>query len=130
MLLFLIFIVGTPLLSANHAYPHHRDDAQVIATMLYQKHDPIIVDGDKDFVLNGFTGSGTAEDPYIINGLNITNPGTSIAIMNTAAHFILKDCYVKATYSNHGIILQNVTFRSIEGCKATTCHAGIYLIKR
>jgi len=127
MLLFLIFIVGTPLLSVNHPYPHQHDDAQVIATMSYQKHDPLIVDGDEEFVLNGFTGSGTAEDPYVINELNITNPGTCITIMNTTAYFILKDCFVKATYSSHGIILQNVTFGSIEGCKATTCHAGIYL---
>ena len=127
LLLFLIFIVGTPLLSANHPYPHQHDGAQVIATMLYQKHDPIIVGGDEEFVLNGFTGSGTAEDPYVINELNITNSGTCITIMNTTAYFILKDCFVKATYSNHGIILQNVTFGTIEACKATTCHAGIYL---
>jgi len=130
MLLVLMFIMGTPLLSANHPYPHQHDNAQIIATVLYQEHDPLTVGGDDEFALNGFTGSGTAEDPYVINELNITNRGTCITIMNTTAHFILKDCFIKATYSNYGIILQNVTFGSIEGCKATTCHAGIYLIKR
>jgi parallel beta-helix repeat protein len=122
-----MIILGTPLLSANHPYLHRNSDARIIATVLYEEHDPLVIGGDEEFALNGFTGSGTAEDPYVINELNITSRNTGITIMNTTAYFILRDCFVKATYSDHGIILQNVTFGSIEGCKATVCHSGIYL---
>jgi len=125
VLLVLIFIVGAPLLSANHPYPHQHDGTQVIAAMLYQEHDPLIIGGDEEFALNGFAGSGTMENPYVISELNITSRSTGITIMNTTAYFILRDCFIKATYSDHGIIFQNVTFGSIEGCKATTCNAGI-----
>ena len=126
MLLFLMIILGTPLLSASYPFPYQQDGAYIKAALLYQNHESIIVDGDEEFALNGFTGSGTAENPYVINELNITNRGPCITITNTNSYFIIRDCFVKATYSDHGIIFQNVAFGSIEGCKATTCNAGIY----
>ncbi|MHA1187955.1 MAG: right-handed parallel beta-helix repeat-containing protein [Candidatus Heimdallarchaeota archaeon] len=62
---------------------------------------------DEDFQ-SGFPGSGTKEDPYIIEFYNIrrNQGGVAISISNTTKHFIIRNCILLE--SSYGIKLDNV----------------------
>lgn len=87
----------------------------------YTGHDPIYIDGDEDFIEdNGVIGgSGTPADPFVIEGWEIA-PGSEdgIAILNTAAHFIIRDVYVHDTTGllNASVFIWNAGNGSIENC--------------
>ncbi len=90
-------------------------------------HDPIVITSDIDFEV--FPGSGTAEDPYLIEGYNITTSSNyGIYVFETTKHFIVRNCYVDAI--EVGIVLFYVTdgTATIEN---NTCNnngnMGIYL---
>jgi len=79
-------------------------------------HVPIQIDGTSDFVSQGWPGSGTENDPYLIEGLNITASigKDCISITNTDSYFIIRDSYLKQGSANLGIYLENVSHASIE----------------
>ncbi len=68
-------------------------------------YDPIFITSDSG--LEVFPGSGTSEDPYVIEGYNITTTDISgIYITYTTKYFVIRNCYVDAKYS--GICIGNV----------------------
>ncbi|RLG45267.1 MAG: hypothetical protein DRN81_02175 [Thermoproteota archaeon] len=74
--------------------------------------DPITVDGDSQFGLPIWGGSGTQGDPWYIEGLTINMSGTSgncIEIRNTRAFFEIRNCVLVGGTSGYGIVLSNVT---------------------
>ncbi|MHA2499900.1 MAG: right-handed parallel beta-helix repeat-containing protein, partial [Candidatus Hodarchaeales archaeon] len=78
-----------------------------------QTDPPVSIDGNQDFndtaAARGWPGNGTAANPYIINGLNITGPSGSnlIEIRNIDAYFQLINCSLSGGI--RGISLNNVT---------------------
>lgn len=62
-------------------------------------HEPIYIYGNDGFTVeNGvLSGSGTPDDPYIIEGWRIDAPSADygIYIDHTTAHFIVRDCVVE-----------------------------------
>jgi parallel beta-helix repeat protein len=81
-------------------------------------HNPIYINGNAGFTkpdpVNG-GGSGTADDPYIIENWNISAENANgIEINNTTAYFIVRNCYVHDGRSNnslaprYGICSENV----------------------
>lgn len=71
----------------------------------YEEHLPISIASDDDFISYGFPGTGTAEDPYIIEGYNITTTSYSgIAIGEITKYFIVRNCYVDA--ETNGIAIE------------------------
>ncbi|GAJ01466.1 unnamed protein product, partial [marine sediment metagenome] len=59
-------------------------------------HSPIEIASDEDFVTYGFQGNGTADNPYIIEGLNITTAHSlGIGISLTSKFFIIRNCHVE-----------------------------------
>jgi parallel beta-helix repeat protein len=79
-------------------------------------HDPIYINGNDNFTpANGVVGgSGTENDPYIIEGWAISAENVyGIWIENTTAHFVIRNCLVKNSY---GIYLKNVAHGKIENC--------------
>ena len=63
----------------------------------YTVHDPIYIVGDADFTSeNGVTGgSGTASDPYIIEGWEIESTTTHcIQVSGTYCPFVIRDCFI------------------------------------
>lgn len=57
--------------------------------------------------LRSFPGSGTPENPFIIEGFNITTENDfGIYITETTKHFIIRNCYIDASY--RGIYLNNI----------------------
>lgn len=65
----------------------------------YTPHDPIFIDGDDDFTEeNGVTGgTGDINDPYIIEGWEISTGYESIKIIHTTAYYIIRNCLLKKT---------------------------------
>ncbi|MEM4161086.1 MAG: right-handed parallel beta-helix repeat-containing protein, partial [Thermoplasmata archaeon] len=102
-------------------------------------HAPIHINGNSEFTsTNGVTGgSGTENDPYIIEGWDIDGNGGSycIWIENTTAYFVIKNCHVwNATDARSepygtGIALRNVTNGIIETNECNNCRGGIELYK-
>jgi parallel beta-helix repeat protein len=88
---------------------------QDIFILSYITRSPIIITSNADFVSQGFPGNGTAEDPYVIAGYNITTTETCIGIRNTDAYFVIRDCLLKGEMLggvhlrdvNHGEIRNN-----------------------
>jgi len=89
--------------------------------------DPIVVEGNGGFAAAGFTGSGTAEDPYVLRdiSLNASLELHGIRVSNTTVHFRIEGCTVHDSFSpdrdplnisasGSGILLINVTNAVIE----------------
>src|SRR6266550_3892884 len=93
------------------------------ATPSLQPHAPILINGNSDFnPNNGVTGgSGTASDPYVIEGWNITSSGTTgISISNTDASFVIRNVYINHLWGGsgsptpYGINMTNVSSGAID----------------
>ncbi|UJG41297.1 MAG: right-handed parallel beta-helix repeat-containing protein [Candidatus Heimdallarchaeum aukensis] len=69
---------------------------------------PINITSDEDFSKYAYDGSGREEDPYIIEGYEITGQDvTGIYIANTTKYFIIRDCVIEGT--SQGIHIVNVS---------------------
>ena len=76
----------------------------------YVVHAPILITSDGGFSSYNFSGVGTRNDPYLIEGYNITSTGTpsfGIEIRNTNAFFVINSCVIYADYI--GVGLQSVS---------------------
>jgi len=94
----------------------------------YTPHDNIMIDGDDDFTSeNGVTGgSGTEEDPYIIEGWEVE----TILIRFTTAYFIIRDCFVdlKKDYILSALGFIDVSNGIVYNCTISGDeHDGIFL---
>jgi parallel beta-helix repeat protein len=93
---------------------------------------PILIYGDSEFVpANGVTkGSGTASDPYIIEGWAIdASTADGICISNTTKYFIIRNVFVHDGGSDYfyGIYLSNVTNGQVLNVNTTRNSVGIAL---
>jgi len=97
----------------------------------YEPHDQIIIYGDDDFDEQGWPGSGTSEDPYVIEGYEIVSDYDCIAIHSTTVHFVVRNCYVRALApSEHrdGIKIQSVDSAIVENCIVEMKGYGLYVL--
>jgi parallel beta-helix repeat protein len=100
----------------------------------YTFHDPILIDGNSDFTsANGVTGgSGTALDPYIIEGWEIDSLTTiGMYIKNSNCYFIIRNVYIHAFTINvnakNAIEIYNVTNACIKDSILMDSKYGIVL---
>lgn len=102
----------------------------------YSSHAPIFIVGDDDFTAeNGVTGgTGTASDPYIIEGWEVDgeNGRSCIAVSDTNSHLVIRDCSLwnASTHTipyGHGIHLDGVSNCTIEGNSVLECYTGMFL---
>jgi len=78
-------------------------------------HAPISIESDEDFTwANGVVrGSGTLENPYVIEGWLIENSDNyGIIIKNTRKHFVIVNCNIENNC--YGVYLENVQNGKIE----------------
>ncbi|MCE7743193.1 MAG: hypothetical protein GOP50_12150 [Candidatus Heimdallarchaeota archaeon] len=62
----------------------------------YTGHDPIVIECDEDFLKYKFKGTGSIENPFVIEELNITTVDNyAILITHTTLHFIIQNCFLK-----------------------------------
>ncbi|MEM4262427.1 MAG: NosD domain-containing protein [Thermoplasmata archaeon] len=102
----------------------------------YTMHASIHIDGDSGFLgSNASTGisrgSGTASDPYIIEGWEISSSTLNgIQIDNANAYFIIRNCYIHVGWSsyNSGIYLYSSGNGTIMENVLSNNYYGIYLL--
>ncbi len=100
----------------------------------YTPHSTIRIFGNADFTpANGVSGgTGTAEDPFIIEGWDInaaSGAGAGIQILYTDAHFIIRDSFIHGPgkmSAARGIILQGASNGTIQNTTLTGLETGIY----
>ncbi|MFQ6123223.1 MAG: nitrous oxide reductase family maturation protein NosD [Candidatus Heimdallarchaeota archaeon] len=133
----------TPLQSRNALYaklPPKPQIATVKSPLQYVPHTPIHITKNADFTALGFPGEGTPSDPYIIEGLNITNATETqnlITIHDTTAYFLIRNNLLNGTrhmksYTTresygYGIYLYNAVHGTIDTNIITNCSYGIFL---
>ena len=74
------------------------------------ERQPILIASDNDFLSNQFPGTGTKENPYIIENYKITSTGSmtnAIEVRDTSKYFIIWNCQITASYI--GILVENVS---------------------
>ena len=103
-----------------------------LALAQWVPHDPIYIYGNKDFTWeNGVVGgSGTPDDPYIIEGWIIDTLGYDygIYISNTTSHFVIRNCLIRYPQEKAGIFLSAVKNGVIEDCAIWGGRVGIQLL--
>lgn len=94
-------------------------------------HAPIYIVGNENFTpANGVVGgSGTENDPYIIENYSINAENADgIDIRNTTDYFIIRNCLVENGVDNYnGIHLENVVNGRIESCISENNYNGIHI---
>jgi len=103
---------------------------QVEITPSYSVHDPIVITHDDNFTTEGFTGGGTWNNPYVLDGVSITTNGYCISISHTRAVFLIENCLLTSTseQTGRGVYLNNATDGSVESSIITGKDNGVYLI--
>jgi len=102
----------------------------------YSTHGPINITCNEDFTSQGWNGTGTYRDPFLIEGLNITSDSHCIRVSNTTAFFTVSDClltsetrYLYSIYEDLlgvGLYLSNVSNCIIEHCYINWKYHGIF----
>lgn len=76
----------------------------------YTEHPVIRIFNDTELSSKAVGGFGTLEEPYILEGWNITHPvDTAIRIEHTTKHFIIRNCWIKTSELGWGIWLYNIS---------------------
>ncbi|MBD3408296.1 MAG: hypothetical protein GF411_19390 [Candidatus Lokiarchaeota archaeon] len=149
------FILGLLLLSScsNQVYQDH--STEIIPQI--ESNQPIVSASDtlynitheNNFTQFGFTGSGSQESPYTLEGVNLTHTeGHIINVYNQSAFFEINSCEFHGSVPYYGVriekstngIIQNCTFDSskiycdyangtlIQGCQIDTQSSGISIL--
>ena len=75
---------------------------------------PVNITCNEDFQAQGFPGSGTPSDPYVIEGLTITGADVAINIENTTVYVVIRNCNL--TSNAYALYLYNVSNIRVEDC--------------
>jgi len=110
--IFIIFLVTLPIIYKMIATPH-----LIKSFESRSYHEAIVIIGDENFTsANGVVGgNGTPENPYVISNWTFSGDDVSITIMDTNAHFVIKNCTI--ANSTTGIRLQNVRNGSVDNLR-------------
>jgi len=92
------------------------------------EHEPIAINSDADFDKYDFSGTGTIDDPYIIENYNITtDQNDAIVIGFTTKYVIIRNCYTVSSFIGiHVLHCANNTIRIIENTCEKSSYAGIF----
>ncbi len=99
-------------------------------------HLPIRINNDAELASTASSGTGTVDDPYVIENLDIdaAGAGNAIFVGNTSALLVIRDCYlhnasIGSTPNNAGggVSLYNVTNARVENNTCRENIRGIYL---
>ncbi|UJG44082.1 MAG: right-handed parallel beta-helix repeat-containing protein [Candidatus Heimdallarchaeum endolithica] len=91
------------------------------------EHEPIVINSDADFDKYDFSGSGTIDDPYIIENYNITTDQYyAIVVAYTTKYVIIRNCYIRSSFIGIHVLRSAAnTVRVIENTCEKSSEAGI-----
>ncbi|MFX1506644.1 MAG: right-handed parallel beta-helix repeat-containing protein [Promethearchaeota archaeon] len=100
------------------------------SSQTYTPHSSIVITSNSHFAMQGFLGTGTLEDPYRIEHLNITaSNGDLISISDTTVNFCISNNFLNGlTTASSGISLTNVHNAIIEKNTVLNARFGIFLL--
>lgn len=87
---------------------------------------PIIVSSEQDLANLSLPGNGTLANPYVIANLRLYPINYCIAIANTRAHLIIRNCTLKA-FDGIELSLTNVSNVRVENCTIQAAGDGVYI---
>lgn len=113
---------STSIIRLHNFYP-------LILADSYTPHTPIVITSNNDFIIQGWPGNGTKENPYTIQNLSIVDDSICIDISNTTANFQILSCLISSSTQsdNNGISFENVINGSIIDCIIENHLNGVYL---
>lgn len=96
------------------------------AASAYAPHHTIWIDGNWSFTpANGVTrGSGTSEDPFVIEGWLFEGEEAGIGVSNTTAHFVIRSCRFAGISRWAAISFSQVRNGRVEECIVEGTLAG------
>ena len=100
------------VLQSNPAY-----SPSPVGSKAYTPHAAIVIASDADFSTQGWPGSGSVANPYLIAGLEIDGLAfqSGIFISNTSKHYIIQGCYIYNSWQA-GVFLYNAPDGEILDC--------------
>jgi hypothetical protein len=102
--------------------------SDVMTVSQYSPHEPIIIVNEDNFTDYGFSGSGTIEQPYLIENLEISSPGPSISITGDFdAYYKIINCRLSGAGSPYSAVHLGTGTGSIEGCEIANSYTGIQI---
>lgn len=94
---FTLFSLVSIALLGTQATKLNTSQTRINATLT--PHEPILIYNDANFSDYSLPGSGTALNPYIIENYNITTLNNAgIIVRNTTDYFVIRNCYVDASF--------------------------------
>ena len=114
----IIILVSPMFLSPLLSLPLVTVDGSMLSAqdVAYRSHAPITIRYNDDFASQGWNGTGTAEDPFIIEHLNITTDWDAcIYICGTDLHLIIRNCVLHSLRSS-AIYLSSASNCVVESC--------------
>ncbi|OLS16616.1 MAG: hypothetical protein HeimC3_02420 [Candidatus Heimdallarchaeota archaeon LC_3] len=110
MVLLGVFLIFSSSLKSFESFQRNsnKTDISSLKSPLKITAGQISVHGDLGFFNPPWTGSGSTNDPYVINDCDIrNNAGSAIEIIDTVSHFVIMNCYL---FENDiGIYLHNAS---------------------
>jgi parallel beta-helix repeat protein len=138
--LFLVVVIAMSLMAMTALLqPQESNDTTseppTPARIAYTTHDPIFIDGNAGFAgpnaSTGVTkGSGTASDPYVIEGWEISFVSNGIEIANASVYFMIRDCNLNGVgggWPSAAIYIHSSSNGTIMNCTCDDSCDGIYL---
>ncbi|UCE10578.1 MAG: right-handed parallel beta-helix repeat-containing protein [Candidatus Thorarchaeota archaeon] len=137
--LLILFLVGllvgvgfylAPLKETRWGPDDSQNDADSVAIQKDMDH-AIEVRSNRELELISRSGSGTADNPFIIENLTIGLSSPRIDIRHVNVHFIIRNVFLPSSTpsSMYGIYFEEVAFGTIESCRIdlyATYSIGLY----
>lgn len=95
--------------------------------------EPIYIANNTDFVHKaqerGWSGTGTQNDPFVIDHENIQDPAYCIRIVDVTAYFVIRNCVLRCFEPGQGIGInvRNSTNGVVESCDVSAGVSGVEL---
>jgi len=93
----------------------------------YEPHTPISIMNNQDFIVQGWPGNGTVDEPYVLEDFEIEcDDETGIFIANTTVFFEISNCRLFAADSGGAFRLINITDGEVKSCVSENCYWAIW----
>ncbi|MGY5878926.1 MAG: NosD domain-containing protein [Candidatus Thorarchaeota archaeon] len=123
---------NTKVSQSNAIQPSNLRNSIVYTPSDYVSHGLVNISSDDDFLLYGFPGNGTLNNPYVIDSLNISISEDNVAcisITHVTVAFEIRNCCI-SNPKGYGIYLYSLSSSSyvnVSNNKIFNCDVGIRL---
>ncbi len=134
VIILLMFVFYIQTIPANPEQANSRlqlfHDQYPQSSVDYIYHLPILIVGNSELIAASSSGTGSVEDPLIIEGLNITTNAHGIRIFNTTLNLIIRNCFIRSENDTdgYGIYINNCKNITIQNTQILLKQVGIGVV--